>query len=43
MKKVKIQILEYFKGLEFEEVQHKYVFNSKPIKISVSGLIKNQN
>lgn len=41
MEKVKIQILEYFKGLEFEEVQHKYVFNSKPIKISVSGLIKN--
>ena len=41
MEKVKIQILEYFKGLEFEENLHKYTFNSKSINISVSGLIKN--
>lgn len=41
MEKMKIQILEYFKGLEFEEDVHKYTFKSKPIKISVSGLIKN--
>ncbi len=37
----KIQILNYFKGLEFQEDIHQYSFNSKPIKISVSGLIKN--
>jgi len=41
MEEMKIQILNYFKGLEFEEDAHKYLFNSKPIKISVSGLIKN--
>jgi len=41
MEKLKIQILEYFKGLEFKENNHKYFFKSKPIKISVSGLIKN--
>lgn len=41
MEKMKIDILECFKGLEFEEESHKYFFNSKPIKISVSGLIKN--
>ncbi len=40
MEEMKIQILNYFKGLEFEEDAHKYHFNSKPIKISVSGLIK---
>jgi len=40
MEKVNIQILEYFKGLEFKEDNHKYFFKSKPIKISVSGLIK---
>lgn len=38
---IKIQILDYFKGLEFKEEEHKYLFESKPIKISVSGLIKN--
>ena len=41
MEKLKIQILNYFKGLEFKEDTHKYSFDSKPIKISVSGLIKN--
>lgn len=40
MEKMKIQILECFKGLEFEEDAHKYYFKSKPIKTSVSGLIK---
>lgn len=41
MEKLRVQILDYFKGLEFKENTHKYSFNSKPIKISVSGLIKN--
>lgn len=41
MEKLKIQILNTFKGLDFEEDTHKYLFNSKPLKISVSGLIKN--
>lgn len=41
MEGIKIQILEYFKGLEFKEDIHQYMFHSKPIKISVSGLIKN--
>jgi len=40
MEEAKIQILEYFKGLEFYEDEHKYMYHSKPIKISVSGLIK---
>lgn len=40
MENLKIQIKDYFKGLEFKENTHKYSFNSKPIKISVSGLIK---
>lgn len=38
--KIKI-INDYFKGLEFEEETHKYLFNSKPIKVSVSGVISN--
>jgi len=41
MEEMKIQILDYFKGLEFEEESHKYKYGSVPIKISVSGLIKN--
>lgn len=41
MEKLKAQILNYFKGLEFKEDTHKYSFDSKPIKISVSGVIKN--
>ena len=40
MEELKMQILDYFKGLEFKENTHKYSFNSKPIRISVSGLIK---
>lgn len=41
MENMKIQILKNFMGLEFNEGNHKYFFNSKPITISVSGLIKN--
>lgn len=41
MEKLKIQILNTFKGLDFEEDTHTYLFKSKPLKISVSGLIKN--
>jgi len=41
MEELKIQILECFKGLDFEERTHKYLYQTKPIKISVSGLIKN--
>lgn len=38
---IKERINNYFKGLEFEEETHKYSFNSKPIKVSVSGVIAN--
>ena len=40
MEELKIKILDNFKGLEFVEEEHKYFYNSKPISISVSGLIK---
>lgn len=40
MEKIKLQIEEYFKGLEFNEGAHIYSYDSKPLSISVSGLIK---
>lgn len=41
MENMKIQILDFFKGLEFNEDEHKYSYKSKPLRKSVSGLIKN--
>ena len=40
MESLKIKILDYFKGLQFNEKEHKYLIEGKPIKISVSGVIK---
>ena len=34
-------INNFFKGLEFEELSHRYSLNSKPFSVSVSGIIKN--
>lgn len=40
MDKLKLKLLSDFEGLKFEEKEHKYFFKDKPIKISVSGIIK---
>ena len=40
MENLKIQILDYFKGLQFDEAEHRYAVNGQQIKISVSGVIK---
>lgn len=40
MNELKAKLLDNFEGLNFEEKEHKYFFEGKPIKISVSGIIK---
>lgn len=38
---LKLQILDVFKGLTFNEDAHKYFVDGKPLNTSVSGVIKN--
>ena len=40
MESLKVDILTYFKDLQFDEKQHTYTVNGKKLKISVSGLYK---
>ena len=40
MEHIKKNITEYFKDLTFNEEEHKYFVNGKPINFSVSGIIK---
>lgn len=40
MEELKHKILDYFKELTFKEKEHQYLCNDLPLKISVSGLIK---
>lgn len=41
MEDVKKYIRQFFRDLTFEEAQHKYFIDGKPLKVSVSGLLKN--
>lgn len=40
MEDLRKELLDNFKGLEFQEKEHKYFFEGNPIKTSVSGVIK---
>lgn len=41
MEQIKFKILEFFRGLTFDEPEHKYFVQGKLVKKSVSALIKN--
>ena len=38
---LKLNILQFFGDIYMNEEEHKYYLNNKPLKISVSGVIKN--
>ena len=40
LEQLKIQVLEYFSDLKFDPELHKYAVEGKPLKYSVSGIIK---